>query len=324
MTNFDVFNGDADGICALHQLRLAEPRDSILITGVKRDIELLKKVHASVGDAVVALDISLDKNREALQNLLREGAEITYVDHHFAGNIPTHPALRAVIDPSPEICTSVLVNQMLHGRFGIWAVVAAFGDNLPECAKCSAALLNLSIEELAMLRELGVCLNYNAYGDTVDDLFFHPAELYHRLHVYSDPFDFITGESIFATLRQGYIADMAMAKAKRPERAYSGGSAYVLPDQPWSRRISGAFGNYLAQTEPRYAHAVLTHRQDGGYSVSVRAPSANPIGADALCYQFETGGGRKSAAGINYLPETDLARFLDRFDASFCSWSGSG
>ena len=26
--NYDVFNGDADGICALIQLRLAEPRES--------------------------------------------------------------------------------------------------------------------------------------------------------------------------------------------------------------------------------------------------------------------------------------------------------
>ena len=38
MNFFDVFNGDADGICALIQLRLAEPRDTTLITGVKRDI----------------------------------------------------------------------------------------------------------------------------------------------------------------------------------------------------------------------------------------------------------------------------------------------
>ena len=27
MTDFDVFNGDADGLCALTQLRLAQPRD---------------------------------------------------------------------------------------------------------------------------------------------------------------------------------------------------------------------------------------------------------------------------------------------------------
>ena len=38
----DVFNGDADGLCALHQLRLAEPlADAQLVTGVKRDIALL-------------------------------------------------------------------------------------------------------------------------------------------------------------------------------------------------------------------------------------------------------------------------------------------
>jgi hypothetical protein len=31
MQIFDVFNGDADGICALIQLRLAEPCDSTLV-----------------------------------------------------------------------------------------------------------------------------------------------------------------------------------------------------------------------------------------------------------------------------------------------------
>ena len=44
MARYDVFNGDADGICALLQLRLAAPADSTLITGVKRDIDLLKPV----------------------------------------------------------------------------------------------------------------------------------------------------------------------------------------------------------------------------------------------------------------------------------------
>ncbi|MGK0374442.1 MAG: hypothetical protein ACJA2E_000911, partial [Arenicella sp.] len=32
MKVIDCFNGDADGICALTQLRLAEPRESLLIT----------------------------------------------------------------------------------------------------------------------------------------------------------------------------------------------------------------------------------------------------------------------------------------------------
>ncbi|MCE2831577.1 MAG: acetyltransferase, partial [Oxalobacteraceae bacterium] len=33
MAFFDVFNGDADGICALHQVRLHCPRDAVLVTG---------------------------------------------------------------------------------------------------------------------------------------------------------------------------------------------------------------------------------------------------------------------------------------------------
>ena len=72
--HFDVFNGDADGLCALQQLRLAEPLHSTLVTGPKRDISLLKRVSASAGDHVTVLDISLDKNREALLSLLEQAA----------------------------------------------------------------------------------------------------------------------------------------------------------------------------------------------------------------------------------------------------------
>ena len=43
MTHYDLFNGDADGICALTQYRLAFPAESVLVTGVKRDINLLKR-----------------------------------------------------------------------------------------------------------------------------------------------------------------------------------------------------------------------------------------------------------------------------------------
>ena len=45
MTHSYVFNGDADGLCALQQLRLASPRGAggeTLVTGVKRDIALLE------------------------------------------------------------------------------------------------------------------------------------------------------------------------------------------------------------------------------------------------------------------------------------------
>ena len=57
--HYDVFNGDADGIIALLQLRLSKhkphPKESILVTGVKRDISLLKNVDAessNIGNCV--------------------------------------------------------------------------------------------------------------------------------------------------------------------------------------------------------------------------------------------------------------------------------
>ena len=98
MADYDIFNGDADGICALLQLRLAEPRDAKLVTGVKRDIDLLKQVPAKSGDRVTVLDISMDKNHEALESALEAGADVTYFDHHFPCDIPTAENLNAHID----------------------------------------------------------------------------------------------------------------------------------------------------------------------------------------------------------------------------------
>lgn len=62
MTHYDVFNGDADGILSLVQLRQVEPRESILVTGVKRDTDLLKKVPLDkVVKKITVLDISMEK-----------------------------------------------------------------------------------------------------------------------------------------------------------------------------------------------------------------------------------------------------------------------
>src|SRR5258708_22745285 len=57
MRHFDVFNGDADGICSLHQLRLAEPVEATLVTRLKRDIALLHAVPASPGGLRAGPDV---------------------------------------------------------------------------------------------------------------------------------------------------------------------------------------------------------------------------------------------------------------------------
>jgi hypothetical protein len=317
MSHFDVFNGDADGLCALHQLRLARPTDGTLVTGVKRDIALLARVPAGCGDTVTVLDVSLNTNRAPLGALLEKGVRIEYFDHHFPGVIPDHPALQAVIDTGPEVCTSLLVDRHLGGEHRAWAVVGAFGDNLHAAAIRAAAPLALDEAQLNLLRELGEYLNYNAYGETVEDLHFPPDRLYRLLHCYADPFAFIAQEPAFRKLRQGYADDMALSEALRPEMESPGCALYILPDAAWSRRASGPLGNRLARQAPRRAHAVLTPRRDGGYTVSVRAPLAAPTGADELCRRFETGGGRKGAAGINHLPEGRLSEFVAQFRLAF-------
>jgi hypothetical protein len=55
--------------------------------------------------------------------------------------------------------------------------------------------------------------------------------------------------------------------------------------------------------------------------VSVRAPVERPLGAGAVCEQFESGGGREAAGGINFLPETELARFVNALETAFTAAS---
>ncbi len=53
----------------------------------------------------------------------------------------------------------------------------------------------------------------------------------------------------------------------------------------------------------------------GGFTVSVRVPADSTVSAAEFCSEFETGGGRRSAGEINYLPEAELDRFGARFGA---------
>lgn len=312
--NFDVFNGDADGICALLQLRLAEPVDSILVTGVKRDIGLLERVDAKPGDRVTVLDISLAKNRQALLGLLDRQIDVLYFDHHQAGDIPVHPQLRSVIDTDANVCTSLLVDRYLHHRFTAWAVTAAFGDNLMESAARAAQRLNLSDRQLQQLRQLGVCINYNAYGESVEDLHIPPSRLFGELRGFRTPFEFVEEKyETYKALLTGYMADMEQAWQVLPEYESEKVAVFMLPDERWARRVSGVWSNELANRNPDRAHAVMGLNRQGGYTVSVRAPLNNKAGADVLCGQFPGGGGRKAAAGINHLTGNQIAAFINAF-----------
>lgn len=312
---FDAFNGDADGICALIQLRRAEPRNAELITGVKRDINLLKRINASEADVVTVLDISFEKNALDVERLLLQGASVFYADHHKAGELPLSVHLDAHIDTSPDICTALIVDKLLEGKYRAWAITAAYGDNLTAVADALAEQSGFSAEESERLKKLGVCVNYNGYGGQLDDLFYHPAELYKLLADFDTPFEFLKQRpDVFDVLSTGYEGDMAKASSLVPIKETATAATFMLPDEQWARRVSGVYGNDLANQSPGRAHAVITKKADGTYQVSVRAPLSNKTGADELVSQFPTGGGRKGAAGINALPYDRLEMFIATFE----------
>ena len=317
MTYYDVFNGDADGICALQQLRLNQPRDARLISGLKREIDLLQRVDAEAGDEITVLDISLDKNRAALLAVLDAGARVFYADHHYAGDIPHHEMLDCHIDVAANTCTSLIVNDCLKQAEAGWAVVGAYGDNFDQQAIELGESTGIAATDLELLQQLGNCLNYNGYGFVLEDLLFHPVELFKMVHPYRNPLDFIESEADYAELLKQYRDDMARAQNAPADSESEACAVYLLPNETWAKRIVGVMGNNLAKEFPHRAHALLVDMGDGHYRVSVRAPYNTKVGADDLCRQFASGGGRKAAAGINALAQASLADFVDRFNLQF-------
>jgi hypothetical protein len=318
MNYIDVFNGDADGICTLVQLRLAEPRPAQLVTGIKRDINLLADVEVTTDTQITVLDISFAKNASDVSRLLEQGAHIVYIDHHQIGDTIEHSKLTTHIDLDANVCTSLIVDKLLKGKYRAWAITAAFGDNLVATAMKLGVESGFTDAELATMKELGTLLNYNGYGANTDDLFFHPAKLFEKLRPFATPFDFLAhDQDTYHVLADGYQQDMELAN-KAPVLHETKYTAMIkLPDKAWARRVSGVFSNYLANNFPERAHAILTETNDGSFLVSVRAPLNRKFGADELVSQFPTGGGRKAAAGINRLPADMLGQFRTAFEMQF-------
>lgn len=312
--HYDIFNGDADGIIALLQLRLAHPIASTLVTGIKRDIELVHQVSCQPDDSVTVLDISMAKNQTALNQILEQGASVFYADHHLPGAIPEHANLDAHIDTDSNMCTGLIIDRYLQGQFHAWAITAAYGDNLIAKATELAEMAGYSKVQQQQLCELGTLINYNGYGRNVEELHYHPAALFRMLSQYDSPFAVIADkQSPYYHLKQGYDQDIALAQSVSPYWEDEHLRVFLLPAEPASYRISGVFGNLIANQSPEQAHLVLTEINDGqAYTVSLRAPLSNKQGAGGLCSEFATGGGREGAGGINSLPKHALDELITK------------
>ncbi|MCV5654843.1 hypothetical protein OFN54_26255, partial [Escherichia coli] len=109
----------------------------------------------------------------------------------------------------------------------------------------------LNHEQKAQLKELGTLINYNGYGSKVDDLHFHPADLYRALVQYISPFEVIEDKaSPYYQLQSAYQRDMDAAQAVPATHESDTLKLFELPNTAASRRISGVYGNWLANQNP--------------------------------------------------------------------------
>lgn len=315
--NIDVFNGDADGIFSLIQLRKVNPvaaESQRLVTGVKRDISLVKQISDEEAKQahITVLDISFDKNEAEVARVLTQAESLLYCDHHQAKKLFSHERLTTVIDTAPSACTALLINDYLKNAVPLWAVTAAYGDGLDAPAQQLADELRLTESQKAALKELGMLVNYNGYGNAEADLHYPPAALYQLLMAYDDPFAVIADEaSPYTRLKAGYETDLSNALSVNVQDDKQAVLVVQLPNDSWSKRISGTYGNILAAENRDKAIVVVSNNPDDSLTISLRAPKNNPYGAAEVCSQFSTGGGREGAAGINVLPRSDLSQLVN-------------
>jgi hypothetical protein len=188
---------------------------------------------------------------------------------------------------------------------------------LTEEGRALAAQAGLSSDDAEILRAVGTAINYNGYGESLTDLHVPPADLAEEMLRHPDPLDFAARSEVYQRVAEGYRTDMALAAGVRPARQSSGAVLFVLPDAPWARRVSGTLANDLAKAHAGEAVALLSPKTSGGYLVSVRVPRDARVSAEAFCRKFPTGGGRKTAAGINHLPAEALNEFGSAFENEF-------
>jgi nanoRNase/pAp phosphatase (c-di-AMP/oligoRNAs hydrolase) len=315
----DVCNGDADGLCAVLQWRLHAPAPSTLVTGLKRDIELLRQVDPGTADEVLVCDVSMLRNHAALLQLLAGGATVRWFDHHVAPNpLPASPALQAHLDFDRDACSSLLVDRFLNGQFRAWALVGIYGDNLARIAEPLARDSGFDAEARRRLQRIGEAINYNAYGETDTDVLIAPRALYARMAQHADPLAFAQRDSIVDEIDRQRDADLQAAHALQPAWEGAQGRVTLLPDAPWSRRVVGSLANAFSNADPDRAQAVLMPLRRGGYRVSVRAPKTTSLSASDFCARFG-GAGRAQAAGIDTLSEAALSEFIAAFATA---WQG--
>ena len=117
---------------------------------------------------VTVLDVSHAKNRKDVQRLLDSGVTVEYFDHHDPGELIEHPNITYHINTEPNVSTGLIVNSHVNGKNRLWSVATAFGDNHMDLAMNMAKSENLNEDQIILLKQIGLVVNYNSYGQTVE------------------------------------------------------------------------------------------------------------------------------------------------------------
>jgi len=312
MKYYDFFNGDADGIISLHQYRMHYPKDSILYTGVKRDVELLRHCTKIENSKFTIFDISLLSNKVHVDIILSNGNTIRWFDHHEPGNKELGENFEIFVNADPNCCTNILVDKYVDGLYRPWTICGAYGDNLHEQA--DKLNPNFSKDSMLKLKEVGETLNYNGYGNTESDLTIHPKDVYLDIKNYESPFEYRTKSEVYNKIFTQMKSDESELSSSEILHESETGKVILLPNTKASIRFSGIYSNKQTTDNSDKAFAILTEINEDNYRVSIRSPKNNPYGASTLALSFPTGGGREKAAGINELPKVELKKFVEKFE----------
>lgn len=306
------FNGDADGVFSALQFILSGFTIKLFFTGHKRDQSLLRHGEKLQNKNILVLDLEIAKNINSLKKVLDHKCYVTWFDHH--GNGEESIFLKdknffPIINTIHDINTSLLVyNFFKEEKLLIWAIIGLFGDNIESTAQCYCQHLNLSSEEITVLREIGRLINYNSYGVSLSDLIVNPIHLIEEIRFFSDPISFYKSSDIIVNLKRSSLEDLELGFS-----CYKNNNIVFLPNLPWARRVHGILANFLANKDKTKPLAVLVDIDEDNYLVSVRAPLNQPLGAGDLCRLFHSGGGRASAGGINRLHKNYFEKFKEAF-----------
>ena len=151
-------------------------------------------------------------------------------------------------------------------------------------------------------------LNYNSYGDAIEELYYSPVELHKRMRNYSNPVTFIEGESVFSNLREAYYQDMSAARGVLGETR-PGGLVNFLPNLPWARRLTVTFANLIANDYRNQVIAVLTHGDSHHYRVHLRTPEASTVAAVIFAGDFRRVVAARRQVGLTFCPNRTSTYF---------------